>query len=67
MTLTYLCIRIKNMISYSPRTLGWNGGDGVLTTLLPDGHVFWSFNDSFYGVVNPENRARGDAVFLETV
>ena len=20
------------------RTLGWNGGDGVLTTLLPDGH-----------------------------
>lgn len=31
------------------RTLGWNGGDGVQTTLLPDGNVFWSFNDSFYG------------------
>lgn len=45
------------------RTLGWNGGDGVLTTLLPDGHVFWSFNDSFYGVVNPENRARGGCSF----
>lgn len=29
------------------RTLGWNGGDGVLTTALPGGHVFWSFNDSF--------------------
>lgn len=29
------------------RTLGWNGGDGVLTTLLPDGNAFWSFNDSF--------------------
>ena len=34
------------------RTLGWNGGDGVLTTALPGGHVFWSFNDSFYGVVD---------------
>ena len=31
------------------RTLGWNGGDGVQTTALPDGNVFWSFNDSFYG------------------
>ena len=31
------------------RTLGWNGGDGVQTTLLPGGNVFWSFNDSFYG------------------
>ena len=26
------------------RTLGWNGGDGVQTTALPDGNVFWSFN-----------------------
>ena len=31
------------------RTLGWNGGDGVQTTALPNGNVFWSFNDSFYG------------------
>ena len=31
------------------RTLGWNGGDGVQTVALPDGNVFWSFNDSFYG------------------
>ena len=40
------------------RTLGWNGGDGVLTTLLPDGNAFWSFNDSWYGVVDGENRSR---------
>lgn len=44
------------------RDLGWNGGDGVFTTLLPDGNVFWSFNDSFYGVVG-ENRARGGCSF----
>lgn len=40
------------------RTLGWNGGDGVLTTGLPNGNVFWSFNDSFYGVVEGETRTR---------
>ena len=45
------------------RTLGWNGGDGVLTTALPDGNVFWSFNDSFYGVVDGETRARGACSF----
>lgn len=45
------------------RTLGWNGGDGVLTTLLPDGNAFWSFNDSFYGVVEGETRARKDCSF----
>lgn len=39
------------------RSLGWNGGDGVQTTLLPDGNTFWTFNDSFYGVVE-ENRLR---------
>ena len=33
------------------RTLGWNGGDGVLTVQLPDGNLFWTFNDSFYGVI----------------
>lgn len=40
------------------RTLGWNGGDGVETTLLPDGNVFWSFNDSFYGRVTASTRVR---------
>ena len=45
------------------RTLGWNGGDGVQTTMLPDGNVFWSFNDSFYGRVSASNRARGNCTF----
>lgn len=45
------------------RTLGWNGGDGVLTTHLPDGNTFWSFNDSFYGVVEEETRARKECSF----
>lgn len=45
------------------RTLGWNGGDGVLTTQLPDGNTFWSFNDSFYGVVDGETRARKSCSF----
>lgn len=40
------------------RARGWNGGDGVLTVGLPNGDVFWTFNDSFYGVVEPETRAR---------
>ena len=44
------------------RSLGWNGGDGVFTTGLPDGNIFWSFNDSFYGVIN-ENRSRGNCSF----
>jgi len=45
------------------RTRGWNGGDGVLTVGLPDGSVFWTFNDSFYGVVDGNNRARGNCNF----
>ncbi len=45
------------------RSLGWNGGDGVETTLLPDGNLFWTFNDSFYGTVNPSTRARGGCNF----
>ncbi len=45
------------------RTLGWNGGDGVLTVKLPDGNLFWTFNDSFYGVVDGETRARGACSF----
>ena len=45
------------------RTLGWNGGDGVLTVGLPNGDVLWTFNDSFYGVVNERLRARGSCSF----
>lgn len=44
------------------RNRGWNGGDGVLTVGLPNGDVFWTFNDSFYGVVG-NNRARGSSSF----
>lgn len=45
------------------RTLGWNGGDGVETAALPGGNVFWSFNDSFYGVVEASTRARKSCSF----
>lgn len=45
------------------RTRGWNGGDGVFTVGLPDGNVFWTFNDSFYGKVNASNRARTNCNF----
>ncbi len=45
------------------RTRGWNGGDGVETTMLPDGNVFWSFNDSFYGRVSASSRARTNSNF----
>ena len=45
------------------RTLGWNGGDGVQTTLLPDGNLFWSFNDSFYGLADGNTRARSSCNF----
>ena len=45
------------------RTLGWNGGDGVFTVGLPDGHTFWTFNDSFYGVADGATRARGACSF----
>ncbi len=45
------------------RTRGWNGGDGVFTVALPNGDVFWTFNDSFYGSVNSTNRARGSSSF----
>lgn len=45
------------------RTRGWNGGDGVLTVGLPNGDVFWTFNDSFYGIVDSTTRARGSSSF----
>ncbi len=45
------------------RTSGWNGGDGVFTVGLPNGDVFWTFNDSFYGTVHPRTRARKNCSF----
>lgn len=45
------------------RTRGWNGGDGVLTVGLPNGDVFWTFNDSFYGTVEARDRSRGNCNF----
>lgn len=45
------------------RTYGWNGGDGVFTVGLPNGDVFWTFNDSFYGTVNSRNRSRQSCSF----
>lgn len=44
------------------RSRGWNGGDGVFSVGLPNGDVYWTFNDSFYGVVN-DGRARGSSSF----
>jgi hypothetical protein len=49
--------------SYLTRYSGWNGGDGCVTTLLPNGNLLWSFQDSFFGEVTPE-RARIDNVFV---
>ncbi|MBQ8047281.1 MAG: DUF5005 domain-containing protein [Prevotella sp.] len=40
------------------RTLGWTGGEGGVSTLLPDGSVLWAFNQSFFGTVDPVTRAR---------
>ncbi len=48
----------KKYDNFFTRSLGWNGGDGVQTTLLPDDNAFWSFNDSFYGVVEEPGRIR---------
>lgn len=45
------------------RTRGWNGGDGVLTVGLPNGDVLWTFNDSFYGMVDAADRSRGSCNF----
>ncbi|WP_207513725.1 DUF5005 domain-containing protein [Longitalea luteola] len=49
--------------NYLTRYSGWNGGDGCVTTLLPNGSLLWSFQDSFFGEVTP-NRARIDNVFV---
>jgi len=43
---------------FHTRTIGWNGGDGFYSTLLPDGNTFWSIADSFFGTLKA-NRVRG--------
>ncbi|WEK34100.1 MAG: DUF5005 domain-containing protein [Candidatus Pseudobacter hemicellulosilyticus] len=48
---------------YLTRYSGWNGGDGCVTTLLPNGNVLWSFQDSFFGSVSAD-RNRTDNVFV---
>lgn len=45
------------------RYSGWNGGDGCVSTLLPDGKVLWSFQDSFFGIVD-QNRIRVNNTFV---
>lgn len=56
----YKDLKYNNLFT---RYRGWNGGDGVLTVGLPNGDVFWTFNDSFYGVVNQNDRSRGSCSF----
>jgi hypothetical protein len=36
------------------RFSGWNGGDGCVSLLLPDGSNLWSFQDSFFGDITPD-------------
>src|SRR5215469_4093007 len=38
--------------------LGWTGGDGTYSTVLPDGRVFWGWSDSYIGTVDPITRLR---------
>jgi len=57
--------------SFFHRSLGWNGGDGCYSTLLPDGNTFWSFADSFFGVISPGRVRSGNnlprnAGFIQT-
>ncbi|MRS60028.1 DUF5005 domain-containing protein [Larkinella terrae] len=42
------------------RYAGWNGGDGVYSTLLPDGRIFWTFGDTFLGLVKPDRTRPSD-------
>lgn len=43
--------------NYLTRYTGWNGGDGCYSLLLPNNNVLWTFQDSFFGDVDP-NRNR---------
>jgi hypothetical protein len=52
-------------ISYNKfltRYSGWNGGDGCISLLLPDGSNLWSFQDSFFGIID-NNRMRTNNTF----
>ncbi|MBQ6652929.1 MAG: DUF5005 domain-containing protein [Prevotella sp.] len=40
------------------RAMGWNGGEGAVSVLLPDGNIAWLFNESYTGVVNPDDNSR---------
>ena len=57
------CITVKKDLTYNgyfTRDFGLNGCDGVYTTELPDGNIFWSFGDSFFGMLSdPTLRIRG--------
>ncbi|UYQ94445.1 DUF5005 domain-containing protein [Chitinophaga horti] len=48
---------------YLTRYQHWNGGDGCYSVLLPDGRLFWSFQDSFFGQVSAD-RNRANNVML---
>ncbi|GAB3431265.1 DUF5005 domain-containing protein [Niabella aquatica] len=49
--------------NYLTRYSGWNGADGCYSTLLPNGSLLWTFQDSFFGEVTPE-RARINNTFV---
>ncbi|GAB2565664.1 DUF5005 domain-containing protein [Spirosoma areae] len=40
--------------NFFTRYAAWNGGDGVYSTLLPDGRILWTFGDTFLGLVKPD-------------
>lgn len=42
------------------RNTGWNGGDGAYSVLLPDGRIFWSFGDTFFGPIDSGRVRIGD-------
>ena len=53
----YLDLTYFNL--FASHQKGWNGGDGVYSTTLPDGNTFWSFGDSFFGLISEfRNRRR---------
>jgi hypothetical protein len=50
--------------AYLTRSAGWNGGDGCYSLLLPNNSVLWTFQDSFFGLVdNTRNRDASQNAF----
>lgn len=44
---------------FASHVVGWNGADGCFSNTLPDGNTFWSFADSFTGMITEyRNRNR---------